>query len=239
MRIKCVLFGIDDVLYDASLQLSNARLNAIKAMIEAGLPTDVETTYRTLENVVKQCGSDFNKHFDTLLEKLGLRWNPRVIAAGVAAYRETSSAYLKPYAETFPTLLKLREVGYKIGVVSEGRAVKQWQKLIQLGIPHLFDGVITPEEIGAHALKPEMFKSILETFKVQPSETIFIGTKLETDILCANKAKIISVRIRKGEHRTEEPKSVETTPAHEINRLSDVFEILERSKKRGTSKDMR
>jgi putative hydrolase of the HAD superfamily len=228
MKIRCVLFGIDDVLYDASLQLSTARLNAIKAMIEAGLPTDLETTYRTLENVVKERGPDYNKHFDTLLEKLGLKWNPRVIAAGVAAYRETSSAYLKPYAETFPTLLKLREAGYKVGVVSEGRAVKQWQKLIQLGIQHLFNNVITPEQIGAQILKPELFKSILKTFKVQPKETIFIGNKLETDILFANKAKIITVRIRKGEHRTDEPKSIETTPNYEINRLSEVFKILEK-----------
>ncbi len=141
MKIKCVIFGIDDVLYDASFQMSTARLNAIKAMIEAGLPTDIETAYRVLQSVVKERGSDNNKHFDRLLERLGLKWNPRVIAAGVAAYRETSPAYLKLYPDTFPTLLKLRETGYKIGIVSEGRAVKQWQKLIQLGIQHLFDYV--------------------------------------------------------------------------------------------------
>jgi len=232
MKIKCVLFDVDDVLYDASLQLSTARLNAIKAMIEAGLPTDVEMTYRVLQNVVKECGSDYNKHFDVLLERLGLKWNPRVIAAGVAAYRETSSAYLKPYADTFPTLLKLREAGYKIGVVSEGRAVKQWQKLIQLGIQHLFDCVITSEEIGAATMKPELFKSVLKEFKVRPEETIFVGNKLETDILCANKAKVISVRIRKGENRTQEPESVETSPKYEINKLSEVFKILEKIEKK-------
>jgi len=236
MKIKCVLFDIDDVLYDASLQMSTARLNVIKAMIEAGLPTDVETTYRALQDVVKECGPDYNKHFDKLLERLGLKWNPRVIAAGVAAYRETSSAYLKPYADTFPTLLKLRETGYKIGVVSEGRAVKQWQKLIQLGIQHLFDCVITSEEIGAATMKPELFKSVLKEFKVRPEETIFIGHKLETDILCANKAKIVSVRIRKGEHRTEEPESIETSPKYEINKLSDVFRILKKIEKNDPEK---
>jgi len=230
MKIKCVLFGIDDVLYDASLQMSTARLNAIKAMIEAGLPTDLETTYRVLQSVVKESGSG-NKHFDKLLERLGLRWNPRVIAAGVAAYRETSSAYLKPYADTFPTLLKLREAGYKIGIVSEGRAVKQWQKLIQLGIQHLFDCVIISEEIGAQTMKPELFQSVLKPFKVRPEQTIYIGNKLETEILCANKAKVISVRIRKGENRTQESESPATTPKYEINKLSDVFKVIEKVEK--------
>ena len=92
MKIKCVLFDIDDTLYDTSLQMSMARLNAIKAMSEAGLPTDIETAYRVLEDIVKEFGRHYNKHFDMLLERLGLKWDPRVIAAGVAAYRETSSA---------------------------------------------------------------------------------------------------------------------------------------------------
>ena len=231
MKIKCVLFGIDDVLYDASLQMSTARLNAIKAMTEAGLPTDVETAYRVLQTIVKEQGSYFNKHFDKLLEQLGLKWNPRVIAAGVVAYRETSLAYLKPYPDTFPTLLKLREVGYKIGIVSEGRAVKQWQKLIQLGIQHLLDCVLTSEEMGTQIMKPELFKSVLKALRVRPEQTIFVGNKLETEILCANKAKVISVRIRKGENKTRESESPETTPKYEINKLSEIFKVIEKVEK--------
>ena len=231
MKIKCALFGIDDVLYDASLQMSTARLNAIKAMIEAGLPTDVETAYRVLQGIVKEHGSDFNKHFDKLLEHLGLKWNPKVIAAGVVAYRETSLAYLKPYPDTFPTLLKLRDARYKIGIISEGRAVKQWQKLIQLGIQHLPDEVITSEEINVKNITPDLFVSLLKALNVQREQTIFIGNRPGADILCANRAKIISVRIRKGENRTLESESVETTPKYEISKLSEVFPVIEKIEK--------
>jgi putative hydrolase of the HAD superfamily len=231
MKIKCVIFGVDDVLYDASLQMSTARLNAIKAMIEAGLPTDIEAAYRVLQSVVRECGSDYNKHFDKLLERLGLKWNPRVIAAGVAAYRETSSAYLKLYPDTFPTLLKLREEGYKIGIVSEGRAVKQWQKLIELGIQHMFDHVVTSEETGSDIIKPETIRSVLKALAVRPGQTIFVGNIPETDIRCANKAKVISVRIRKGENRTREPESAETKPKYEINKISEIFKVIEKAER--------
>jgi putative hydrolase of the HAD superfamily len=159
-----------------------------------------------------------------------------VIAAGVAAYRETSSAYLKPYAETFPTLLKLRETGHKVGVVTDGRAVKQWQKLIQLGIYHLVDGVVTPEEIGAQTMKTELFRSILKDISAQTRETVFVASKLEPDIYYAKKAKILSIRMRRGQHRTDEPKSTTESPDFEIDKLSEVFSVLEKIGKTSRAK---
>jgi len=226
MKIGCVLFDIDDTLYDASFQMSTARLNAIKAMIEAGLPTNVEIAYRVLEEIVKEFGPHHNRHYDKLLERLGLAWNPRVIAAGVIAYRETSPAYLKPYSDTIPVLLKLRQSGYQLGIVSEGRSVKQWQKLIQLGIQHLFHRVVISEDIKEDTITPEMFKLVLKNLGVLPEETLFVGNQLDTDILCANKVGVVSVRMRKGEHRVEEPKSPEMAPKYEINKLSEIFEVL-------------
>jgi len=232
MKIKCVLFDIDDTLYDTSLQMSMARLNAIKAMTEAGLPTDIETAYRVLEDIIKEFGPHYNKHFDKLLERLGLKWNPRVIAAGVAAYRETSSAYLKPHPDTVPVLLKLRETGYQLGVVSEGKAVKQWQKLIQLGIQHLFHYVLISEEVNVETMTPKVFRVALKELKARPDETVFVGNQLDTDILCANKANVFSVRIRKGEYRMEEPKSPEMAPRYEISKLLEIFEVLEKLESR-------
>jgi len=231
MKIKCVLFDIDDTLYDTSLQMSEARLNAVKAMIEAGLPANIEMAYRVLEEIVKEYGRHYNQHFDRLLERLGLKWNPRVIAAGVTAYRETSSVYLKPYSDTVPTLLKLRESGRKLGVVSEGRAVKQWQKLIQLGIQHLFDRVLVSEEVKEDTVTPEMFRLVLKELGAFPEETVFVGNRLDTDILCANKTGVISIRMRKGEHRVEEPKSPEMAPKYEIGKISEIFGVLKKLEK--------
>lgn len=228
MKIRCILFNINDTLYDSTLQMSTARMNAIRAMIETGLPTEMETTYRVLQEIVKEYGPDYSKHFDELLKRLGLRWDPRVIASGVIAYRETSAAYLKPYPETVPTLLKLRDQGYKLGVVSDGRAVKQWQKLVQLGVQHIFRTVIVSEELGLKTLDPSLFKSALEKLNGKLEETIFIGTQLEPDIACANEVGVISVRIRRGEHRIESPERAEATPRYEIDRLSEIFNVIKK-----------
>ncbi len=232
MKMRCVVFDVDDTLYDASFQMSTARLNAIRAMIEAGLPANIEIAYRVLEEIVRESGRHYNRQYDELLERLGLGWNPRVIAAGVIAYRETSSAYLKPYPDTVSVLLKLRESGYKLGIVSEGRAVKQWQKLIQLGVQHLFHRVVISEEMKADTVTPEMFNRLLGDLGVSSGEAVFVGNQPDTDILCANKVGLVSVRMRKGKHRVEEPKSPEMTPKYEISKLSEIFDVLEKLKKK-------
>jgi putative hydrolase of the HAD superfamily len=228
LKIKTVLFDIDDTLYDASLQMRNARLNALRAMIEAGLPVDIENGYRVLKEIVNKHGQYYNKHFDALLNKLGLKWNPRVIAAGVVAYRETNLAYLNPLPDTIPTLLKLRESGCKLGVLSEGLPVKLSQKLIQLGIQHFFEKVCISEEFGFKKMTPKLFEICLKQFGAEPNEAIFVGNDLTSDIFSANNAGVISVRMRIGDSRIGEPETSDEKPKYEINKLSEIISIIKR-----------
>lgn len=226
MKVKAVIFDIEDTLYDSSLQMRMARLNAVRAMIEAGLPADLENAYKKLEEVVEEYGPHYNKHFDRLLERLGLKWNPRVIAAGVVAYRETSQAYLKPFPDTFPTLIKLRDQKYRLGVVSDGVAVKEWQKLIQLGVHHLFHSVIISEEQGITELTSKIFERCLKELSVKPKESLYVSSRLNKAIQHANKAGLISVRLIRGDYYIEKPESAEASAKYEIEKLSEIFDII-------------
>jgi putative hydrolase of the HAD superfamily len=122
----------------------------------------------------------------------------------------------------------LRESGYLLGAISEGKSVKQWQKLIQLGIQHLFHSAAISEEINEEKVTPKLFQKILGELKVPPQETLFVGNQLETDILSANQLNIVSVRIRKGAFMTEEPKDPRMVPKFEIGKLSEVLEIVKK-----------
>jgi putative hydrolase of the HAD superfamily len=231
LKVESVVFAIDDVLYDMSQQLSASRMSAVKAMKSAGLPIDVETSYRKLEEIVKERGPDDTRHFDTLLERLGLKWNPEVIAAGVVAYRATSPIYLTPFPDTVPTLLKLRDAGYKLGVASKGRAVKQWQKLIQLGLEHIFHAVTVSEETGSERLTTDTLSRTLERLgNVKPEVSMFVGCDLANEIAFANAAKMITVRAKTGANRTSTPKSPNEKPKYEITKLSDILEIVGRGR---------
>jgi putative hydrolase of the HAD superfamily len=227
LKVESLVFAIDDVLYDTSQQLSSSRMSAVRAMRAAGLPIDVETAYRKLEEIANERGPDDTRHFDTLLDRLGLKWNPEVIAAGVVAYRATSPIYLTPFPDTVPTLLKLRDAGYKLGVASKGRAVKQWQKLIQLGLEHMFHVVTISEETGSEALNRETLSKTLEKLGVRPERSMFIGADLQHEIAIASAIHMIATRMRTGTSRTETPQGPKEKPAFTIDRLADLSGILQ------------
>jgi putative hydrolase of the HAD superfamily len=224
-RVKAVVFGIDDVLYDATFQTTNARLSAVRAMIEAGLPVDVETGYRTLEEIVKELGPDNTKHFDRLMERLGLKWNPSVVAAGVVAYRETNPVYLKPYPDTMPTILRLRDLGVKVGCVSGGKSVKQWQKLVSLGLQYCFHAVVISEDLGLNTFSKEVIEKAVKLLGITSSEAVYVGTNPKTEIVVADEAHLIPVRLRKGDSRSE--KTIESKARHEIDKLSEILQLIE------------
>jgi len=205
-------------------------MSAVRAMREAGLPADVETAYRKLEEIANERGPDDTRHFDTLLERLGLKWNPEVIAADVVAYRATSPIYLTPFPDTVPTLLKLRDAGYKLGVASKGRAVKQWQKLVQLGLEHIFHAVNVSEETGSEKLTTHtLFWTLERLGDVRPELSAFVGCDLANEIAPPNAAKMITARIKTGAGRTSTLKSPDEKATFEISKLSDIIEILRAS----------
>jgi len=222
-NMKAIVFAIDDVLYDAFLQKSNARLSAVKAMIEVGLPVDVETGYRKLEEIVKELGPNNNRHFDSLLEKLGLKWDPAVVAAGVVAYRNANPVFLKPYPDTVPTLLRLREMGLKLGVASSGRSVKEWEKLINLGLQHLFQGVVVSEDLKLNQLTEQVLEEVTRRLNVGMGETAYVGVNPDSEINVANRAGLITIRLRKGEAKLEKGS---ISPRYEINKLSEVIQLI-------------
>ena len=226
---RAIFFDIDDTLYDSTSLTTMARKNSIRAMIDAGLPGKEEELFKLLEKVIQKFGSNYSKHYDELLKELGMAWNPKIIAAGVVAYEHTKAGYLKPFPRIVPTLLKLKEK-YKLGVISNGLAVKQWEKLIGLGIHHLFDIVATSEELKHEKPQKEIFEFAIKKLNLKPEECAMVGDKLDSDILGGNRAGMHTIRVLRGKHKNEKPASKEEKPDFEIADLSEIFEVLKKLK---------
>jgi putative hydrolase of the HAD superfamily len=221
--VKAILFDLDNTLYDTKTLAQNARLNAVKAMVEAGLTCSVDEGFTKIAEIVAQYGSNYDNHFDRLLEEYGQDANPHIIAAGVVAYHETKKAYLVPFQDTIPTLLELRQRGMKIGVVSNGIPVKQWEKLIRLGVQHFFEAVVICEKDGKPSPTPLL--TACENLEVDKAECLMVGDSIEKDVAAAKAAKIKSIQlISKNEDLEEE---VEVEPDFLISKISEILPIID------------
>lgn len=228
---KGIFFDIDDTLYDSTRLTTRARRNSIQAMIDAGLPADdEEEVYSILESVIKRYGSNYTRHYDKLLEELKTGWDPKIIAAGVVAYERTKVGYLRPFPKVVPTLLFLKEK-FKLGVISNGPAVKQWEKLIGLGLHHLFDAVATSEEVGYEKPHVEIFRGAMKKVGLKPRECVMVGDRLSTDVSGAKAAGMFAVRIKQGKFSKDVPSTKDETPDAEIGDISELPAVLRRHRR--------
>lgn len=182
---KAVFFDIDDTLYDTSGFAKLARKAAISAMIDAGLPLSHEEAYLLLRSIIKEKGSNYNKHFNVLTQRVFGKEKPLLIALGMITYHNVKFALLRLFPDTMPALIHVKQEGYHLGVISNGLVIKQWEKLIRLGLHHFFDEIVTSEEAQSEKPDPEIFNLALRRMGCKAEKSIMIGNKFSEDILGA------------------------------------------------------
>ncbi|MFA6530880.1 MAG: TIGR02253 family HAD-type hydrolase [Candidatus Micrarchaeia archaeon] len=194
--IKSIFFDIDDTLFPTSEFVELARKKALEAMIEQGVDEKYEILHERLMKIIGKKGSNYPNLFDELCGELKIKRPSRFIAAAVAAYHNTKSS-ISPYPEVPRLLLRLRERGYKLYVASNGDAVKQWDKLIRMGIEMYFEEVFVSEEMGERKSE-HFFARAVKSVGATPKECIMVGNREDADIAPAKKAGLITIRVRRG-----------------------------------------
>ncbi len=193
-----IIFDIDDTLYPSSEFASQARKNAVNAMITMGLDADPDKLLSELGGIIRRKGSNYEHHFDDLCRKRGIREPSRFVSAAIASYHDTKTS-IQPFPTVPLTLLRLKEAGFRLHIATNGIAVKQWDKLIRLRIPLYFDNVFVSGEMGREK-DTGFFRSVLKTLKAKPKDCVMVGDREDTDILPAKSAGIRTIRVMGGKH---------------------------------------
>ncbi|MFH1126066.1 MAG: TIGR02253 family HAD-type hydrolase [Candidatus Altiarchaeota archaeon] len=230
-KIKAVFFDVDNTLYDTATQVESARKNVIKAMREAGLDIEENEALARLNRIVKNHGSNYGFHYDRLLESFNIKPNPRIVSAGLVAYANAKSAYIVPYAETVPTLIRLVGMELKLGIISEGVPVKQWEKLIRLGLQHFFDVVAISKE-HPNGKSPELFVKACHEVKCKQSECMMVGDRLDKDIAGAKKAGLTTVQVLTRRYSKIKPRNEFEKPDYRVENLWDLVKLIKKINKR-------
>ncbi|WP_297506955.1 TIGR02253 family HAD-type hydrolase [Thermococcus sp.] len=202
--IKAVFFDLDDTIVDTTRLAEMARRNAIENMIRHGLPVDFDTAYGELLELISEYGSNFPRHFDYLLRRLELPYNPKWVSAGVIAYHNTKIAYLKSVRGARRTLLRLKKEGYVLGIITDGDPVKQWEKILRLELGEYFDHVFISDELGVKKPHPKIFQKALQKANLKAGEAVMVGDRLYSDIYGAKRVGMTTIWFRYGKYADRE-----------------------------------
>ena len=88
-----------------------------------------------------------------------------------------------PMSGMIHTLSKLKSIGFKLGVVSNGKSEVQRTKLSALGIASLFDCIVVSGDIGVKKPSPEIFMLALDKLACEPQGAIFVGDHPQNDYM--------------------------------------------------------
>lgn len=230
-KIRAVLFDVDDTLFSTSEFARNARENSIRAMIRVGVQMSEKELMRELEEVIAEFSSNYQNHFDKLLQRIprakyrGV--NPGIIvAAGVSAYHDTKFSQLKPYADAVSLLRSLQRTKLVCGVVTDGLMVKQAEKLLRLGVYELFhpQAIFISDHIGISKPNPKLYRRACTALGIAPSSVLYIGDNPINDIDPPNSIGIHTVLLqRHGKYSHLHGKSY---PDFRIKHFSELKKIL-------------
>ncbi|VVB58738.1 Glyceraldehyde 3-phosphate phosphatase [Candidatus Anstonella stagnisolia] len=180
--IKAVLFDIDDTLFPSHEFSSLARRNAIRAMMSAGMDAQEEKALLAHSKIVEKFGSNFSRHFNLLASRFPCTNKERAIAAGIAAYHDTKTS-IHPFPHAHFVLGELSRRGYPLCIASEGKSLKQWDKLIRLSLDSFFSRVFITSKKS-----PAFYRACARKLSLSPKECLMVGNHPKKDFSFAQKA---------------------------------------------------
>jgi len=231
-RLDVVLLDVDDTLYSTTEFAQKARRWAVRAMIEKGFDADEDLAYEELSELVAEFSSNYEHHFERLIERLGperLRGhNPAVVvAAGVVAYHRTKRTEMELLPDARALLDALKTARVRTGVISAGFQVKQAEKLIRLRVlPYLDPGAIFfSDQMGVGKPNPKIYAKACEDLGIEPARAIYVGDRPDHDVAPAAAAGLYTVLYRGagGKYATA---TGPIPPDHDLTSLEDLVPIL-------------
>jgi len=224
---KAVFFDIDDTLYDTSGFAKRARKAALNAMIDAGLPLSPDEAYDLLREIIKEKGSNYDKHLNVLTKRVFGEEKPLLIALGMITYHNVKFALLRLFPETMSTLIHLKARGYHLGVISNGITIKQYEKLVRLGLYHFFDSVITSQEAGVEKPDIAIFELAMKTMGCKAENSVMIGNSFNDDVLGAidagMSAVFLTTKLKDSERAIIEKNDLKLDIISDIGQIKDIM----------------
>ena len=129
--------------------------------------------------------------------------------------------------DAIPTLKKLEQNGYRLGLISNAGDDKDVQQLARgFGIARFFDFILTSAACSYRKPHPRIFELALANWYLLPSEAVMVGDNLEADIRGAKSVGLYGIWLsRRAGQRT--PAELQVHPDVSLSTLSELPPALD------------
>ncbi len=222
--IKAIIFDLDNTLIDFLTMKKMAVSGAIYAMRDAGLDMPQPQADRMLFQMYEKHGMENQKIFQGFLKKVIGRVDYKILASAIVGYRKVEQGFMKPYPRAKWTLIKLKERGIKLAILTDAPRMRAWMRLAETGLSDFFDIVVTYDD--TKAIKPDRkpFLLMLQRVKLAPDEVLIVGDSTDKDIYGAKRVGMQTCHSLYGEAHIPTKK---VTPDYTIHKIEDLLKIVE------------
>ncbi|HKV92800.1 MAG TPA: HAD family hydrolase [Candidatus Angelobacter sp.] len=224
--IRCVIFDLDDTLYDCLRQrLPAAHRHAAKAMVKAGLNARVEAVYRARMRAFQR--NPMLRYIDPEVARRFQAVNPEAVTtAAREAYFTCPVGKLKLFRGSLPLLRFLARCGVKNFIVSFGEPAIQRQKVRALGL----DREPSVEKIyyadrDNVLTKEAAFQKIQKQLGLRPEQVLVVGDRPAREIRAGNDLGMYTVRIHRGEFQAQLPIGPQEEPDYVVRSLAEIRKL--------------
>lgn len=220
--IKCLIFDLDDTLYYEKTYVLEAFKKVCK-YLSSKYKKDYDKVYKRCIEILDEHGR--GKIFNILCDEYGFEENIKDL---VEIYRSTEPQ-LELYEESKEIFDFAKENNLKLGLITDGCSKVQWNKIKALNLEEIIDKIIVTDDYGKGYGKPheKSYKEIMEYFKLDPCECVYIGDNPNKDFIEAKNLGMKTIRIihEHGDHINDKI-DMKYEAELIIRKLSDISDII-------------
>ena len=224
MKIKAVIFDLDDTLYDCTGSLIDAsRRRAAKALVEAGLPCTEEEVYQLQKELTEKYGP-YHLIFNEIVNKYNA--DNTLVTIAYKAYNSSEVSEIKPFPYVIPTLKELKEKGCKLFLLTVGVHERQEKKINILGLKPYFDEiVISDQEIGLPL--EDCMRDLIGRHTINFGEAVMVGDRVREELRIAKSLGMTTIQMLHGRFKNEPAVNECDKPDYKIKRIFQITTILQ------------
>lgn len=192
MCVKAVIFDLDDTLIYSGIDYSGIKSSIIDFLVKSGVASNLLDKRMSNLEIIDIAVKELRRRNFT---ETGIREIIDKIYNMFSEAELSSIDKAKLMDEALETLAVLKNLGLRIGVVTNSCGEYAKRILKKFSLNRYIDALVTRDDVSRHKPDPEHLLKALEMLGVDVSETVFVGDHI-IDSLCAKNSGVKFILLR-------------------------------------------